>query len=361
MITIPSIATIRDQILDDIETQTGQAAPLLPRAVWRVLATALAGALHLLYRVAAWLYDQIFTLTMDDDALAARGAEYGLTRTPATKWKGTATVTGSGATIPVGTLWQKDGKVYQVTEAKTFTTSGTVKLESLEGGADVDLDVSDTVTIVTPQSGVDASATVASVTQAGEDQETLSAFRSRILFRQQNQPQGGAVADYVLWATEVSGIAEAFAFQPSAGFVNVYPLLDVADPADRIPDSTKLDEVEDYVSDPVRKPLNAQVSAVAFTELNFDVDVADLSPNTAAVKATIESALETYFYARRPLQYEDQPEDKSVISQAEVAKIVVDAGAQVATVTLKNAGGSSITSYTLDDSELSVLRTLSWV
>jgi len=361
MITIPTIAEIRDDILSDIESKTGQAAPLLPRAVWRVLATALAGTLHLLYRLGAWLYDQIFTLTMDDDTLALRGAEYGLIRTPAQQWIGTATITGTGATVPVGTLYQKDGVVYQVTEALVFTTTGTIKLESLEGGADVDLDVSDTLTIVSPIAGVDNTVTVLTVTQAGENQETLIAYRARILFRQQNQPQGGAVADYVLWATEVSGIAEAFAFQPTAGFVNVYPLLDVADPADRIPDSTKLAEVEAYVGDPERKPMNAQVSAIAFTELNFDVDIANLSPNTAAVKSAIESAIETYMYARRPLQYDDQPNDLHTVSQVELAKITADAGAQVATVDLKNAGGSSITSYELDDSELAVLRTLTWV
>jgi hypothetical protein len=103
------------------------------------------------------------------------------------------------------------------------------------------------------------------------------------------------------------------------------------------------------------------VSAVAFTELDFDVDIANLSPNTAAVRTAIESAIETYMYARRPLQYDDQPDDKSVISAAEITNIAVNSGAKVATVTLKNAGGSSITSYTLDDDELAVLRTLSWV
>jgi uncharacterized phage protein gp47/JayE len=359
--TIPTITEIRDNILADIKSELGLSAPIPSRSVWGALAFALAGALHLLYRLAAWLYDQIFTLTMDDDALAARGAEYGLTRTPATKWIGEATVTGSGATIPVGTLFQKSGVVYQVTEALIFTTTGTLDLESLEGGAAVDLDVADELEIVTPMAGVDNTITVTAVTQAGEDQETLSAFRSRILFRQQNQPQGGAVADYALWATEVSGISEAFAFQPSAGYVNIYPLLDVDDPADRIPGSTKLAEVEDYVGDPVRKPLNAQVSAVAFTELDFDVDISNLSPNTAAVRTAIKSAIETYMYARRPLQYDDQPDDRSVVSAAELTNIAVDAGAKIATVDLKNAGGSSITSYTLDDDELAVLRTLTWV
>lgn len=363
MITIPTIAELRDQILADIETVTGQSAPLLPRAVWRVLATALGGALHLLYRFGAWAYKQIFTLTADEEGLRRRATEYGISRIPATKWIGTATATGDDDTIiSSGTLFQADGYVYEVQSSVTISGgSATMTLESLETGEDVDLSVSDTIKIVSPQAGVDDEATVASVTQAGEDAEDIEVFRDRILFQQQNQPQGGAVADYVKWAREVAGIAEAYAFQPDDGFVNIYPLLDVDDPADRIPDSSKLTEVENYVNDTRRRPLNANVNAVAFTELNFDVDIADLDPSDADTKSAIETAIENYMYERRPKQYDDEPNPKNVISEAKITQVAVAAGASVATVDLKNAGGSSITDYELDDDELAVLRTLSWV
>jgi len=365
MITIPTIATLRDQILSDIESGLGQTVPVLPRAVFRIWATALAGVLHLLYRFGAWIYKQIFTITMDADALINRGIEYGIVRTSATKWKGTATATGDEDTvIPVGFLFQVSGTVYQVTEEEEISGgTATLSLESLETGAAMNLDNGDTITAVTPKAGLDNDATVASTTQTAEDAESLDDLRTRILFRQQNQPQGGAAPDYIAWALEVSGIAEAFAFRPSAGEpnVNVYPLLSVDDPADRIPDSTKLTEVEDYISHDSRKPFGAVVSAIAFTELDFDVDIADLSPNTSAVKTAIETAIENYMYARRPAQYSDEINPKNVIAEAAITKLCIDAGAEVATVDLKNAGGSSITSYTLDDDELAVLGTVSWV
>jgi len=363
-VTIPTIAQIRDQILSDIDSQTGQTAPRLPRSVWWVLATALAGALRLLYQFGLWAYRQIFTATMDEEALIRRGAEYGLTRTPAQKWRGTVTATGTdGTVISSGTLWTFGDFVY-TTEASVEITSGTavLTLEALEAGEGSDLSVADTVTIVSPQTGVDKEATVASVTQAGEDAENLEDYRTRILARQQNQPQGGAIPDWILWATEVAGIAEATIERPDAGEVNIYPITDDPDPANRIPGGAKLTEVETYVTDPVRSPIRAAaVTVVAPTEITFDVEIANLSPNTPDTKTAIEDAIEAYMYARRPDQYDDIVDSIATVSQSDVTAIARDAGADVATVTLKNAGGSSITSYTLDESELAVLGSVTWV
>ena len=234
-------------------------------------------------------------------------------------------------------------------------------MKSLEGGDALTLATSTVINLTTPQTGLDGTATVASTTQTGEDIESLSDFRARILFRQRNKPQGGAIADFNLWALEVAGIAESFTFRPSAGYVNVYPLTDEADPADRIPDSAKLTEVSNYINSDTRYPFGRDASVLAFDELNFDVDISDLSPNTAAIRTAIETAIEVYMYARRPQQYDDDPDPINTISAAEITGVATAAGATVATVDLKNAGGSSITDYELEDDELSVLRTVAWL
>lgn len=364
MITIPTVAEIRDQILADIEAATGQAAPLLPAAVWRVLATALAGAIALLYRFAAWAYRQIFTATSDTEALELRGGEYGLTRTPATRWIGTATATGvDGSSIPLGTTYQLDGNVYETTTLEVIASSvATLQMRSLLTGDAVTLAVSDVITLTSPIAGVDADATVADVTQAAEDAEALEDFRNRLAFRQASTPQGGAIPDWVLWSTEVPGIAEAIVERPAAGFVNIYPLTDDPDPVNRIPGASKLAEVLAYVTDPVRSPIRAAaVTVIGATELDFDVDIADLSPNDAGTQTAISDAITAYMFARRPKQFSDQVDDRSIVSAAEITGIAIDAGAQIATVTLKNAGGSPITSYTLPFDELAVLRTLTWL
>ena len=363
MVTIPTIAEIRDQILDDIESKIGQDIPLLAKAVFRVLASALAGSQYLLYKLGVWLYDQIFTLTMDDEALTVRAAEYGMGRIPSQIWMGTATATGDDDTIiAVGTLYTLNSYAYQVVTAATIAGgSATLSLKSLEGGDALTLADSTVINLSSPQTGLDSTATVASTTQAGEDIESLSIFRSRILYRQRNKPQGGAIADFNLWALEVAGIAESFTFRPDPGHVNVYPLTDEPDPADRVPITAKLTEVQTYINNQARHPFGRVTTALAFDELNFDVDISDLSPNTSAVRAAIETAIENYMYERRPQQYEDDPAPINTISAAEITAVATEAGATVATVDLKNAGSSSITSYELEDDELSVLRTLAWV
>ena len=360
--TIPTIAEIRDQILIDIQSGLGLTSPPLPRSAFGIIATSVAGALALVYRFANWVERQIFTSTADIDALVRRGAEYGITRAPAQGWQGTATATGTdGSTIPLGTLYQKSGIAYRVTEAVDIDGATTVELESLESGDAVNLSVSDEIKLVTPITGVDRVATVASTTQTAEDSETVDNYRARILQRQRNIPQGGAFPDWIRWTTEVPGISEAKVDRPSAGSIIVYPLTDDADPANRIPGGAKLTEVQEYISDPRRAPIRAGgITAVAPTEVVFDVDISDLSPDTATIRAAIEDAITDHLFSRRPKQYSDEPDPIDVVSAARITNIAVAAGADVATVDLQNSGGSSITSYMLEIDELAKLRDLTW-
>ena len=359
--TIPTIAEIRDDILVRIQTALDLSAPPLPRSVFGVIATSVAGALALVYRFAAWVRRQIFTQTMDAAQLNARGIEYGLVRTAPTRWIGTFTVTGNG-TVPTGSLIDVEGNVYRTRTATVITATGSVEAESVETGAAVQLETAQEGEFVSPIAGITRTVLVATTTQNAVDAESDAAYRARILFRQQNQPQGGAFADWILWTTEVPGIAEAYVERPEAGIVHVYPLTDDPNPANRIPDGTKIAEVLAYISSDVRSPIRAAAIGVfAFSELNFDVDISDLSPNNATLRDAIESAIEAYMYSRRPRQYTDDPDPQDKISAGQITRIAIEQGAQVATVVLKNAGGTPITSYELDGGELALLRTLTWV
>jgi len=364
MVTIPTIAEIKADILADIAS-ADTTTPLLPVAVWDILATAMAGAQYLLYKLGAWLYDQIFTITMTEESLTRRAAEFGLSRTPAVIWQGTGTATGTdGTIIAAGKLCTIDSLAYEVISAVEISGGSiAVDLKSLEAGDNVNRNVSDELQWSTPQTGLDSIVTIASTTQTGEDQESFTDFKTRILNRQRNKPQGGAIPDFNQWATEVPGIAENFTFRPAPGFVNCFPLTDEDDPADRIPSGAKLIEVADYINDDTRYPFGRPATVLAFTELNFDVDFTNLSPDNATVRAAIETATENYIYARRPQQFQDEPNPINLISAGEITSEAVAAGAINITVTLKNAGGGDITDvgYELDDSELAVPRTLSWV
>ena len=363
MKTIPTIDELTEQILDDIES-ADTSSTLLPRAVWRILARAMAGVQYLCYKLGLWLYNQIFTSLMDDDAVITRATEYGLTRTPATIWKGTGTATGTdGTLIAAGKLCTYEDSAYEVLSDVTILGgTATVSLKALTAGEDYAREVADELSWSTPQSGLDAELTIASTTQEAEDQETISALRARLLSRQRNQPQGGAIPDFIKWSLEVSGIAEAFIDRPSPGYVNVYPLADVDDPADRIPSSAKLTEVEDYINDDHRYPFGRPADVLEMDELTFSVELSNLSPDSAALRATIETAIDSYLYSRRPQQYDDDPDPINEISAGEIVAQAIAAGAKQITVVLKNAGGSDIsdTGYELEIDELAVPGTKTW-
>ncbi len=468
MKTIPTVTEIRDSILADIEGATGTQTPLLSRAVWRVLATAQAGAVALLYRFGLWVRRQIFVATCDAEALVERGAEDGLTPKPAVAWRGFAVVTGAaGTTIPAGRPYRFGGNTYyteaDVTlvahaepagappsavitlvadEAGDAGTLGSGKVVSLvtpmtgverdatvivrsaaritgSGAATVPagdlltysevidgqpvehryrveetvalaptgdpadpvtvwravavllpvdperleaIPAGETVSLTAPPAGVDAAATAVAAWEipealrptVGEDAETVEEFRRRVRQRRRDRPQGGAAADYVAWALEVPGVVRAFAYSPAPGQVNVYPLVGEGE-NDRVPDTVKLDEVEAYVSATERRPLGARVEARAVTEVVFNVvaDSFQLDTRSGATLQSVDEALRTYFLSRYPRQYDDEQGATDVISVAELHKVVFDAGARYASLTIERVDQpGSITGYELKTEDL---------
>ena len=356
-ISIPTVSALRDSIISDIEGKLGVTVPLLPKAALRVLATALAGVLALLYRLARWAYVQIFPQTADADALALNGSRYGITRVPAVKAKLNATATGTdGTSIPAGALWVTSAGVVYAQEETVVISAGTatITIEALIAGDAGNLAPGFTVSAASPIAGMNGTATIASTVTAGEDAEADEDLRTRVMERMSGQPQGGAAPDYVIWAREVAGIVKAFAFRTAVGYVTVYPLQAVTGAA-RIPSGAKITEVEDYCGASVRRPLCANVLTAAMTELTANVTITGLSPSDAATKAAITASLTAYFYAAYPRQYPDESSPTDILSVAEIWAIVAAAGATATAVSLSLGAN-----YALASSEIVKLGTVTW-
>lgn len=361
MISIPTVAQIRDQIISDIEAKIGQTIPALPKAFFRVLATALAGAMALLYRFGAWAYDQIFPQTAGAEALALIGEQYGIVRLPAVAAVLTATATGVNTTvIPSGTLWQAGGIVYQQTADATIAVGvATVTVEALTTGDASNQAVSSTISLTSPIAGVDSDATVAGTTTTGEDAESIELYRARIIQRLQTRPQGGATPDYIAWALEVPGIVKAFAFRTDDGEVTVYPLVSLT--GTRIPDAGKLAEVEAYVSDTSRRPLCANVLAEAMTERTMAITVTAIQPDNTDTRQAAEDAWTAYFLRAFPQQYADESLPTNLVSLAGLYAEALGAGVRSVTMTMTiNGAGSPAESYTLLDNEIIKIGAVTW-
>lgn len=335
--TVPSVNQIRDQIITDYEQELGQAVPILPRAFIRVWATAVSGVLVLVYRFGLWVYRQIFAPTADIEALTRIGEQYNIIRAPAQTAILEALASGIDSTvIPVGTLWQWNGVVYTQTEPATIATgSATIEIETLVAGSAGNAEDTELISLVKPVPGVDSSAQVTATIQSGEDAESIEAYRDRIILRQQQQPQGGAIPDWVAWTLEVPGVTRAVVEKPAPGDITVYALTGT-DEATRQPDSGKRAEIETYISDLTRRPLNTEtVSVETWTETEFDVTVTNVTPDDAQLRLDIENAIIAYLLDRFPRQYlvENNPKDR--ITEMDVMALCRDAGAEQAQVVIE--------------------------
>lgn len=361
MITIPTVAQIRDQIITDIEAKIGQTIPTVPKAFFRVLATALAGVIALLYRFGAWVYDQIFPQTADAEALERIGGQYGILRSPAVAAKLTATATGANdEIIPPETLWQIGDVVYRQTLfAIIYGGSAVITIEALTNGTNTNQDVGTELTLVTPIAGVDNVATVLTTVITGEDQEPIEDYRNSIIQRLQQRPQGGATPDYITWALEVPGVVKAFAFNTDPGEVTVYPLIALT--GTRIPGGPKLTEVETYLNATSRRPLCANVFADAMTERVITPTVTAVNPDTVDTRLAVESAWSNYLLRAFPMQYTDEANPTNIISLAGLYAEAIGAGARSITLTMEIDGvPGDIEAYTLLDSEIVKLGTTVW-
>ena len=307
----PTLAELVTRAISDIQTRVTGASTLLRRSVLRVLAKVQAGANHLLYGYLDYIAKGIFITTADEKQLRDHGIEWGIDREEAVKADGNIEGTGTtGVIIPSGTELQSvDGIKYQSTEDVTITAGVfTMPIEAQIEGADGNQEPGVALIFVSPPSGVDANTTIDSDgLNNGEDIEDVEDWRSRILARKRNQPQGGSEYDYEAWMLQVSGVSRAWVFPlyNGPGTVGCAFVRDAESPI--VPSITEIATVRSYIishTDPVTGlligiPVTAEPGLFMLTLTEKEVDLTlSIYPNTTAVQNAIsdiiDDALVTY-------------------------------------------------------------------
>lgn len=341
--TIPTIAELESQIVTAIEGKIGQTVPAFIRAFFRILAKGVAGVLSLGYRFASWCLDQTQPATANEFWLTIWGNRYGVIRAPAVAWRGTATATGiNGTDIPAGTLWQTSANVVYSQESLVTIAGGTatVTIKALTRGTGSSLADTTPLTTVSPIAGSDNTAEVASTLTDGVDKQPLEEYRAEVMNRIAYRPQGGAIPDYVIWAREVPGIVAAFV-EGGGGDVTVYPLIALTGVA-RVPGAPKIAEVLAYLTDPIRKPLGANIFVLAATERTCAVTVTTGTIGGVALttgqKISVEDAVYASIYASYPKQYPDQVDPTDQVEPGMVWDALRAIGATAADVSVNVSG-----------------------
>lgn len=269
-------------------------------------AKVFAGATHEVFGFADYIQRQKFALTADSENLDLHGEELGLARRPTQPGRGTAVVTANAAwsIISGGVLRRSDGVEYFVAAGGSLTGAGTINLDvvSVTDGQATNVDAGTPLEIVSGATGdpTAVGAVAAGGIVGGADVEGDEPFRARILFRKRNPPHGGSAADYVLWASSVSGVS-FYLDRPTVfverlwagpGSVRVFPLMfDLYD--DGIPQAADVDRVQAYLE--TVRPAGARVTVAAPIAVPVDIHISGLSPFTSDVKDAVRAELADAF------------------------------------------------------------------
>lgn len=292
----PSLAEINERTKADINSGIPGADARLRRSFLGVLARTLAGLAHGLYGYLDWIARQSNPYWATGAGLNAWARVWGVSRKLATKATGSAAFNGTnGAVVVAGTeIIRSDGVTYVSTAEATVSGGAvTVPVRASAAGIGGNAGAGVQLQFVSPVAGVNASGAVTGAAlTGGTDNEPDSELRARLLDRIQRPPQGGADFDYRRWALEVPGVTRAWVapMEMGAGTVTVRFMMDGTYP-DGIPEAGDVATLQAYLDDDTRRPVTAEVFAAAPVAVPLDIEITDLSPNTAAVRAAVEAEL----------------------------------------------------------------------
>jgi len=290
----PTLATLINRAQADIETSIPGADAKLRRSNLGIIAKIVSALSHGLHGRLDYIIKQILPDTADTVHLD-RHATLWLKqpRKPAEYAIGSVLFTGANdKLIEAGTVLVRADGVEYLTAADVTIAAGiaSASVSALVAGQAGNAVAGTLLSLASPIDGVTGTATVESAAlTGGADLEKDPALSNRVVKRIQNPPHGGAKHDYESWSLEVPGVTRAWVYpgEMGAGTVTVRFVRD--DDASLIPDGAEVDVVQAYIDE--RRTVTAKgcyVVAPIASPIDFDIQ---LTPNTAAVRAAVETEL----------------------------------------------------------------------
>lgn len=289
----PTLRELVTRALADINGRLTGAEARLSVSTLNVLAVVQSGAVDGLHGHLDWLADQLMIDRCDEDHLARYASIWKVPRKAAAPSAGFASVNAFAAlTVPAGTLIQRQDGVQYKTSAGTNLAvgAGSLPLVAVVAGTAGNTAAGVGLKLVTPIDGLDSSMTVgpAGITD-GAEQETVDAWRARLLERIQQPPNGGTKSDYEAWTLEVQGVTRAWVYpgEMGAGTVTVRFMRD--NDAVPIPDAAAVAAVKAYLD--TKKPVTAELYVAPPTSAPINFQFTQLNPNTPATREAIRAEL----------------------------------------------------------------------
>ncbi len=384
---IPTTKQISEQNLTNYENRLVQKSPVLTKSFLRVMSIVDAMLGTSLYRFGMERISQNFIRTATELNLDKIGLDLSVPRKPASATRLTVRIdadTGASLSSTNGFTGDSNGVSYSI-DAPASESGGfiDVAITSKELGATGNLNITDTLTLQNPVSGVASSGEVLTIDSTGADAESDVDYRVRLLDAKKNKYGGGNPADYRFWSEEVAGVRRAYPYagrpdQPSSTpperTVFIECQTDIS--PDGVPPAGLLTNVRDHIitdeNGQARQTLGATNSTLYVLPIyrtSIDVIITNLVVNAGSVascESDIEDALDVFFRSMRAyidgLDVEFEKAD--AITDVSVSKIVQDVisnyGGKADSVDLEQSG-TPFTSYVLDAGELVGLGAVSYV
>jgi uncharacterized phage protein gp47/JayE len=305
----PTLSIVRGLVRDSIHAKLPGSDANVPNSVLRVLSDAMGALCHLTLQYIDWLALQLLPDTAETVWLDRHGhiwltnADGSTGRKLATQAKGTADfVTSTGTVlVPNGTLLSyTTGVTYQTTADIQTDATGLptpAPIFAIDTGTIGNLLPGTELALQTPLAGIVDSITVDTL-DGGTDDETDDELRARVLFRIRQPPMGGDATDYEAWALAVPGVTRAWCspMEMGIGTVSVRFMMDDlrADNAG-FPLPQDVDTVSAYLNT-VRPVTVKECWVLAPLKQLIDFDIANLNPDTTAVRAAIEQSILDMLY-----------------------------------------------------------------
>lgn len=291
--TVPTLQQSIERRQADLALRAGKETfPVNDQAV---LARTFAGMENGLYGHQAFIASQIVPDKAEDEYLIRFANWWGVPRKPAATASGSVRLTGNaGAVIDDTALLQRqDGVRFRVTKSASLVDgTALVSLEAETPGKVGNTPAGVKLAAVSAVEGVRGDAVVEVEIAGGADEETIDALRARLRARVQKPPMGGAAYDWHAWVLEVPGVTRAWVYprRMGLGTVSVTFVMDDID-GGPIPPPEIVAAMEAYLNAPVRKPVACELFVFAPVPEPLTFVIANLSPDTPAVRAAVEAEL----------------------------------------------------------------------
>lgn len=283
-------------------TDLGAADLDLARGNVKALSFVQGLGLHAVYRyLRDFIARQAVPIFSTGEFLKGWLSTYGLAFKGAAAATGTVTGTGVATTpLPSGTVLQsKDGRQYSVSADAVVASDGTISatVTALVAGSAGNLAGGSALTLISTINGIDAAfvAAMPDGISAGAEEEDEADAIYRLQQRLSNEPMGGSPADYARWALAVSGITRAWGVRNPSGATTAGVII-MADgnASPGLPTTAQQQLVVDYIKDPKRGPPD-ELFVIIPTPVTINVTL-NVSPDTAAIRAAVVTALQDLFY-----------------------------------------------------------------